>query len=78
MVSLEQIKNSQYTSNGNSSPLPPYPGDLLTLSQARILRLLYEEGATVGEAAMDLDIEEQTVRSMKHKALKRLRHYFKV
>ena len=49
------------------------PMHVLTARQRLVLRLLFDESRTVAEAARFLDVDEQTVRSTKHKALSRLR-----
>jgi DNA-directed RNA polymerase specialized sigma24 family protein len=41
-----------------------------------VLRLLFDEQKSVAEAARFLGVDEQTVRSAKHKALSRLREHF--
>lgn len=52
------------------------PENLLTSRQVLVLRLLYERDLEVTDVARLLDIEAQTVRSTKHKALQRLRRFF--
>jgi len=49
------------------------PDGLLSPRQALILRLLYHKEMTAAEVAQTLGIDPQTVRSMHHKALQRLR-----
>lgn len=53
-----------------------YPPDLLSPRQALVLRLLYDKDLDVAEAAEILAVDPQTVRSMHHKALVKLRAYF--
>jgi RNA polymerase sigma-70 factor (ECF subfamily) len=53
------------------------PEGLLSERQAAVLRLLYDEEREVAEAAEILGIEAQTVRSMHHKALTKLRRHFR-
>lgn len=48
---------------------------LLTARQRLILKLLFEQGQSVGEAAATLGVDEQTIRSGKHKAMTRLREH---
>ncbi len=63
-------------SEGSSpAPLPPFqlPQDLLSPRQLLVLRLLYERGLEVADVARLLGIAEQSVRSLHHKALERLR-----
>jgi DNA-directed RNA polymerase specialized sigma24 family protein len=49
------------------------PPGLLTARQALILALLYEKDLTPEDVAALMNIEPQTVRSQRHKALERLR-----
>jgi RNA polymerase sigma-70 factor (ECF subfamily) len=53
------------------------PDGLLTDRQTLILKCLYDEERDVSEIAQLLKIDAQTVRSTHHKALLRLREYFK-
>lgn len=53
------------------------PADLLTDQQIVVMRMLFDEDLDVREVAQLLNIKEQTVRSLKHKALERLRTYYK-
>ena len=53
------------------------PENLLTTRQILVMRLLYERDLEVTDVAKMLDIDPQTVRSTKHKALERLRSYFR-
>lgn len=50
-----------------------FPEGLLTARQELILRMLYEDDLSVPEIAVLLQIEAQTVRSLRHKAAVRLR-----
>lgn len=52
------------------------PDGLLSPRQALVLELLYRRDMTPGEAAAVLGIDPQTVRSMHHKALVKLRAHF--
>ena len=52
------------------------PDGLLSERQATVLRLLYNEEKDVSEVAALLGVEAQTVRSMHHKALTKLRQHF--
>lgn len=51
------------------------PPELLPPRQALILKLLYEDDMDVAEVAKHLHIEAQTVRSLRHKAIQRLRAF---
>ena len=57
-------------------PLPVIPANLLPPRQALILKLLYADDRDVAEVASMLGIEAQTVRSLRHKAIERLRKLF--
>jgi len=54
-------------------PALSVPVQVLTERQRLVLRLLFDDGLTVAEAARFLAVDEQTIRSTKHKALMRLR-----
>ncbi len=57
---------------------PSLPLHLLTSRQRLVLRMLFDEGMTVAEAARTIGVGEQTIRSTKHKALSRLREHLGV
>ncbi len=52
------------------------PVHLLSPRQRLVLRLLFDEQMSVPEAARFVGVDEQTIRSTKHKALTRLREHF--
>ncbi len=47
--------------------------DLLPERQMLLMKLLYEKGLSVKEVASFMGVTEQTVRSMRHKAIQKLR-----
>ncbi len=53
----------------------PLPLHLLTARQRVVLHMLFDEDMTVAEAARTIGVDEQTIRSTKHKALSRLRSH---
>src|SRR6266851_1184573 len=55
-----------------------YPADLLSPRQREILAMLYARDMDVAEIAAQLRIDAQTVRSMHHKAMVKLRAHFGV
>jgi RNA polymerase sigma-70 factor (ECF subfamily) len=55
---------------------PVIPTHLLTARQRLILTMLFEDGMDVTEVAEALDVNPQTIRSTKHKAMERLRTHF--
>ena len=54
------------------------PTDLLSPRQREILAMLYDRDMDVSEVAATLQIDAQTVRSMHHKAMLKLRVHFGV
>ncbi len=54
----------------------PVPVHLLTARQRLVLRMLFDEGMSVADAARVVGVDEQTIRSTKHKALCRLREHY--
>jgi RNA polymerase sigma factor (sigma-70 family) len=55
-----------------------YPPELLSPRQREILALIYDRDMDVAEIATKLSIDAQTVRSMHHKAMVKLRAHFGV
>jgi RNA polymerase sigma-70 factor (ECF subfamily) len=55
-----------------------YPADLLSPRQSEILTMIYDRDMDVAEIATTLRIDAQTVRSMHHKAMLKLRAHFGV
>ncbi len=53
------------------------PAGLLSPRQALVLELLYRRDLEVADAAAIMGVDRQTVRSMHHKALARLRAHFR-
>jgi RNA polymerase sigma-70 factor (ECF subfamily) len=66
---------------GSVQPVTPdpvrIPNGLLSERQAMILRMLYDEDMDAAEIGDLLGIDSQTVRSTHHKALVKLRKYFR-
>ncbi len=54
---------------------PEIPLHLLSARQRLVLTLLFDEQLSVAEAAGFIGVDEQTIRSTKHKALTRLREH---
>ncbi|MCT4534070.1 RNA polymerase sigma factor [Halodesulfovibrio sp.] len=61
------------TEMSNLLDLPEVPFHILSTRQKSVLRCLYGEELTAVEAAQKLDIHPQTVRSIHHTALQKLR-----
>ena len=53
------------------------PKDLLTSRQELVLKLLFDKEMDPDEVAAFLGVEIQTIRSTKHKAIEKLRKYYK-
>lgn len=66
--------NSAKTESANSEALPLH---LLTARQRLVLNMLFEEQMSVSQAAKIIGVDNQTIRSTKHKALERLRSHFR-
>lgn len=62
----------------DATDLPEIPRDMLSPRQTLVLELLYDRDLDVGEAAVVLGVDPQTVRSLRHKALEKLRRHFGV
>lgn len=62
------------TESANTEALPLH---LLTARQRLVLNMLFEEQMTVPQAAKIIGVDDQTIRSTKHKALERLRSHFR-
>ncbi len=58
-----------------SDERPALPLHLLTPRQRLVLRLLFDQRLTVADAARAIGVNDQTIRSTKHKALSRLRSH---
>lgn len=58
--------------------LDELPPDLLSDRQQRIMDLIYRRAFTVPEAAAAMEVTEQTVRSMHHKAIEKIRAFLGV
>lgn len=76
---LQLIEDDVEGIASNDPPWPhgvDIPPGLLTARQELIIRLLYDENCGTDDVASILGIHRQTVRSMKHQALERLRNHF--
>ena len=54
---------------------PEIPLHVLSARQRLVMTLLFDEQLSVAEAAGLIGVDEQTIRSTKHKALTRLREH---
>ncbi len=66
---LEEIPAEPEAGDGS----PDIPLDVLSSRQRMVLRMLYELDMDVRDVARNLNITEQTVRSIRHQALSRVR-----
>jgi RNA polymerase sigma-70 factor (ECF subfamily) len=74
---LESVPEARLAVDPPKEPVKvTIPPDLLSPRQALVVELLYRREMEVAEAAAFLGVEAQTVRSMHHKALTRLRAHF--
>lgn len=56
---------------------PELPLELLSPRQRQILHMLFDQDMDVEEVAVALNVHRQTVRSLKHQALERLRQHLR-
>jgi DNA-directed RNA polymerase specialized sigma24 family protein len=56
---------------------PLVPIHILTSRQQLVLAMLFEDEMDIADVATALDVNPQTIRSTKHKAIDRLRAYFR-
>lgn len=54
------------------------PDSVITPRQHLVLRMMYDDGLDVAEIAFFLGVQRQTVRSLHHRALKKLREHYGV
>ena len=74
-VPLEPGDTPQGSGEPRSAGGPEIPLHLLSARQRLVMTLLFEEQLSVAEAADFIGVDEQTIRSTKHKALTRLREH---
>jgi RNA polymerase sigma factor (sigma-70 family) len=75
--SAHDLASPQASSESHGvAKLPAAALEGLTDRQRLVLRMLFDEGMSVEEAARRMDVDPQTIRSTKHKALTRLRQQF--
>lgn len=74
-VPLEQGRHAESSREPRSTGGPDVPLHLLSARQRLVMTLLFDEQLSVAEAADFIGINEQTIRSTKHKALTRLREH---
>ena len=72
-VPLEPGDATQASPEARSAGGPEIPLHLLSARQRLVMTLLFDEQLSVAEAAAFIGVDEQTIRSTKHKALTRLR-----
>ena len=74
-VPLEPGDTRQASPETRSAGGPEIPLHLLSARQRLVMTLLFDEQLSVAEAAGFIGVDEQTIRSTKHKALTRLREH---
>jgi RNA polymerase sigma-70 factor (ECF subfamily) len=68
----------QSHTSGDAPEATGLPMHLLTDRQRLVLQMLFDDELTVEQVARRMGVDEQTVRSTKHKALTRLREFYGV
>ncbi len=72
-VPFEASDTTQGSQAARSTAGPEIPLHVLSARQRLVMTLLFDEQLSVAEAAGFIGVDEQTIRSTKHKALTRLR-----
>lgn len=73
---VDDVPEAQLAVPGKEPAWIKIPEGLLSPRQALVLRMLYDRDLEVADVAKLLNVDPQTVRSMHHKALTRLRQHF--
>lgn len=73
---VDDVPEAQLAIPGKEYAWIKIPEGLLSPRQALVLRMLYDRDLEVADVAKLLNVDPQTVRSMHHKALTRLRQHF--
>jgi RNA polymerase sigma-70 factor (ECF subfamily) len=71
-------ESEQSPTSGDAPEATGLPMHLLTDRQRLVLQMLFDDELTVEQVARRMGVDEQTVRSTKHKALTRLREFYGV
>ena len=74
--SIEEVPEAALSVESEPVMAPKIPDGLLSARQSAVMTLLYDKEMEVAEAAALLGVDPQTVRSMHHKALTKLRGHF--
>jgi RNA polymerase sigma-70 factor (ECF subfamily) len=75
---LDERTAAEQAAPSSAPPPAAIPAGLLSARQELVLKLLFDEERDVRDVARLLAVDEQTVRSTKHKALTALRRHFGV
>ena len=75
-VSPERLEQVAAPVEVQREELQKIPAGVLSTRQSRVLHLLVNEELSVSEVAEQMGVQPHTIRSMKHKAIQRLRRYF--
>ena len=76
-VPLEPGDTTRASTEPRSAGGPEIPLHVLSARQRLVMTLLFDEQLSVAEAARFIGVDEQTIRSTKHKALTRLREHLR-
>jgi len=76
-TSLEDRPADSIAARADPPPEPlELPAGLLSVRERLVLHMLFDRQMTVAEAARTLAVKAQTIRSMKHKAIAKLRAHY--
>ena len=74
--SIDEVPEAVLSVESEPVLAPKIPDGLLSARQSAVMTLLYDREMEVADAAALLGVDPQTVRSMHHKALTKLRSHF--
>jgi len=75
-VTLEEALETVHCQQSDEPTSIDIPDAVISPRQHLVLRMMYDDGLDVAEIAFFLGVQRQTVRSLHHRALKKLRDYY--
>lgn len=75
-VPLEDVAEVLYSPQSVEPDIIEIPEGILTSRQHLVLRMMYDDNLDVVEIAFFLGVKRQTVRSLHHRALKKIREFY--
>lgn len=75
-ASIEEIIDELHVQHMTDSGKINIPEDVVSARQHLVLRMMYDDGLEVDDVAKFLSVKRQTIRSLHHRAMKKLRAYY--